>query len=53
MSLLPWLTAGKPFVGVTDLKYDFSIVWRAERATQLKNHIWMKQRPFVGSVGLV
>jgi hypothetical protein len=31
--------------GVADLKYDFLIVWRAQRATQSKNHIWIKQRP--------
>jgi hypothetical protein len=32
-------------LGVADLKYDFLIVWRAPRATQSKNHIWIKQRP--------
>jgi hypothetical protein len=26
--------------GIADLKYDFLIVWRTERATQSKNHIW-------------
>jgi hypothetical protein len=30
--------------GIADLKYDFLIVWRTERATQSKNHIWIKQR---------
>jgi hypothetical protein len=34
-----------PDKGIADLKYDFLIVWRAERATQSKNHIWIKQRP--------
>lgn len=29
--------------GVADLKYNFLIVWRAPRAMQSKNYIWIKQ----------
>jgi hypothetical protein len=38
-------------LGVADLKYDFLIVWRAPRATQSKNHIWIKQRRFARAAG--